>query len=262
MATSTTDAGHAIRIHKEVLLTPNASETPPLAALTPPLRAMSDPQPPQQPPPEPTAARRLTPGSNAPPSELNSAELIRRRLFEKEPAEIYPTPRFARYSRMANWIVLPSVMLYCVFFVEFGSHEHVFSPVRRRVACLSTTRSSLVCSPGDGWTDKEQSFGLYRLQSTHLHAKMRHNRLNRRRTTRRNDQHYILHFPVSYPPQQLDTPYSLLQKKLPALSLAAFVRSMLAERLPHSVFCGASRHKPLEAKQRNCTGQCTSTTHS
>ncbi|KAH7106902.1 hypothetical protein BKA62DRAFT_685449 [Auriculariales sp. MPI-PUGE-AT-0066] len=102
---------------------------------------MSAPKPaaPSTPPPPPTTAaappagpRRLTPSSDpVHVGDLDPGRQIHRRLFQYEPDSLYPTPRFAKYSRTAHWIVLPSVLFYCLFFVNFGDHEHVFSPPRR-----------------------------------------------------------------------------------------------------------------------------------
>ncbi|EJD45721.1 hypothetical protein AURDEDRAFT_165170 [Auricularia subglabra TFB-10046 SS5] len=76
--------------------------------------------------------RRLTPSSEPTnPRELDPRAAFHRRMFQNEPASLYPTPRVAKYSRAANWIIIPSVIVYCVFFVDFGDHEHVFSPPRR-----------------------------------------------------------------------------------------------------------------------------------
>ncbi|KAM5535024.1 hypothetical protein V8D89_011252, partial [Ganoderma adspersum] len=34
-------------------------------------------------------------------------------------------------SRIANFLIVPTAILYAVFFADFGDHEHVFSPPRR-----------------------------------------------------------------------------------------------------------------------------------
>ncbi|KZW00887.1 hypothetical protein EXIGLDRAFT_719969 [Exidia glandulosa HHB12029] len=74
----------------------------------------------------------MTPSASSPRvGDLDPGAAIRRRLFEYEPASLYPTPRAAKWGRWGNWIVLPSVALYCIFFVNFGEHEHVFSTPRR-----------------------------------------------------------------------------------------------------------------------------------
>ncbi|KAI0632135.1 hypothetical protein C8Q77DRAFT_1210456 [Trametes polyzona] len=34
-------------------------------------------------------------------------------------------------SRISNFLIIPTVLLYAVFFADFGDHEHVFQPPRR-----------------------------------------------------------------------------------------------------------------------------------
>ncbi|KAI0354976.1 hypothetical protein OH77DRAFT_1404354 [Trametes cingulata] len=37
----------------------------------------------------------------------------------------------ATASRISNFLIIPTVLLYAVFFADFGEHEHVFQPPRR-----------------------------------------------------------------------------------------------------------------------------------
>ncbi|KAI1789626.1 hypothetical protein LXA43DRAFT_892601 [Ganoderma leucocontextum] len=37
----------------------------------------------------------------------------------------------APVSRIANFLIVPTAILYAVFYADFGDHEHVFSPPRR-----------------------------------------------------------------------------------------------------------------------------------
>ncbi|KAI0761927.1 hypothetical protein BD413DRAFT_219709 [Trametes elegans] len=46
-----------------------------------------------------------------------------------EPAR--PRTWVYRASRIVNFFIIPSVLVYAVFFAEFGDHEHVFQPPRR-----------------------------------------------------------------------------------------------------------------------------------
>ncbi|EIW59509.1 uncharacterized protein TRAVEDRAFT_58310 [Trametes versicolor FP-101664 SS1] len=34
-------------------------------------------------------------------------------------------------SRISNFVIIPTVLLYAVFYADFGEHEHVFQPPRR-----------------------------------------------------------------------------------------------------------------------------------
>ncbi|KAI0372173.1 hypothetical protein BV20DRAFT_940394 [Pilatotrama ljubarskyi] len=34
-------------------------------------------------------------------------------------------------SRISNFLIIPTVLLYAVFYADFGDHEHVFQPPRR-----------------------------------------------------------------------------------------------------------------------------------
>ncbi|KAI0917334.1 hypothetical protein AcW1_007451 [Taiwanofungus camphoratus] len=49
-----------------------------------------------------------------------------------ENTPIDPRPRWVfPLSRVANYVVIPSTLLYAVFFADFGEKEHVFMPARR-----------------------------------------------------------------------------------------------------------------------------------
>ena len=96
--------------------------------------------------------RRFTPPTDPPSTgRLDPRRRFPRSLFQlKDPISQYPAPRLAKFSIITNWIVIPSawsrarldasarsstssaVAVYCVFFNDFGPHEHVFSPVRER----------------------------------------------------------------------------------------------------------------------------------
>ncbi|KZT12062.1 uncharacterized protein LAESUDRAFT_641096 [Laetiporus sulphureus 93-53] len=51
-------------------------------------------------------------------------------MSKVEPDDPRP-PWLFRFSRTANWMLIPTVIVYSVFFGDFGEQEHVFSPPRR-----------------------------------------------------------------------------------------------------------------------------------
>ncbi|GJE98289.1 hypothetical protein PsYK624_145150 [Phanerochaete sordida] len=80
----------------------------------------------------------------ASPSSSSSAGLRRYAHKPAKPATHAPlgqsdTPEpqehrrawFWTAQRLSNYLVIPAVILYGVFFADFGEHEHVFSPPRR-----------------------------------------------------------------------------------------------------------------------------------
>ncbi|OBZ71451.1 hypothetical protein A0H81_08384 [Grifola frondosa] len=50
---------------------------------------------------------------------------------EDPPRADFRPPWVYRAIRIANFVAIPSAILYSVFFADFGDHEHVFSPARR-----------------------------------------------------------------------------------------------------------------------------------
>ncbi|KAI0345765.1 hypothetical protein BDW22DRAFT_1426423 [Trametopsis cervina] len=47
------------------------------------------------------------------------------------PPEDPRRPWFFTVYRFSNFAVIPFATAYCVFFADFGEHEHIFSPARR-----------------------------------------------------------------------------------------------------------------------------------
>ncbi|RPD62371.1 hypothetical protein L227DRAFT_34317 [Lentinus tigrinus ALCF2SS1-6] len=64
-------------------------------------------------------ARHASRKSNPWPEPQGTAEAPKARTW------IYPV------SRIANFTIVPTAILYAVFFADFGDHEHVFMPPRR-----------------------------------------------------------------------------------------------------------------------------------
>ncbi|KAI0770291.1 hypothetical protein C8Q74DRAFT_1274554, partial [Fomes fomentarius] len=89
-----------------------------------PRRLLSSPRP-------PLSARSVSRKSSAWPEPQGAPETPKIRSW------VYPV------SRIANFLIVPTAILYAVFFADFGDHEHVFMPPRRWLAAQKAAFFSL-----------------------------------------------------------------------------------------------------------------------
>ncbi|KAI0712158.1 hypothetical protein C8Q76DRAFT_676510 [Earliella scabrosa] len=88
-------------------------------------------RPPLSPSTRTPATRTASRKSNPWPEPKGAAETPSVRTW------VYPV------SRIANFLIVPTAILYAVFFADFGDHEHVFMPPRRWLAAQKAAFFSL-----------------------------------------------------------------------------------------------------------------------
>ncbi|TBU28615.1 hypothetical protein BD311DRAFT_722161 [Dichomitus squalens] len=85
-------------------------------------------------PPSSRVPRRSYPSSSPPYTWARSASR-KSNPWPEPKGRVGEQPRVrawvAPVSRIANFLIVPTAILYAVFFADFGDHEHVFSPPRR-----------------------------------------------------------------------------------------------------------------------------------